>query len=66
MSDKVQVGTLPNGLKFFSVERDGRKMPMLNGRGMVDVWDMRQPNAQEFMCVLRAMDNPSKMKDVTP
>lgn len=68
--DKIQIGTLPNGLRFLSVERDGRRMPVLNARGMVDAF---RPIGQggvevekELGRALAAMTRPEKLKDVTP
>lgn len=67
--DKVQVGTLPNGLRFVSVERNGRKLPILNARGMVDAFrPIGRGGAElekELGRVLSVMIDPAKLKDVT-
>lgn len=65
MSDKVLVGTVPNGEKFFSVERDGRKLPVLNGKGEVEFWNLRKPVASEFRRVLLALADPERLKVVS-
>lgn len=70
MKDKVLVGTVPNGSRFFSVEREGRKMPLLNGAGEVATWtkqDMYKglySGGNEFQRVLQAMKNPDRLKVV--
>jgi hypothetical protein len=66
MSDKVIVGTVPNGMKFFSVERNNRKIPVLNQTGDVDFWDLKADKLSDFRRMLYVMDNPEKLKDVTP
>lgn len=40
MFDKAFVGTLKDGTgrRFFAVERNGRQMPVLNGKGEVEFW----------------------------
>lgn len=64
MVDKVFVGTVPSGHRFFAVEREGRKMPLLNGAGEVAFWSEPETRTAEFSRVLRAMDNPGGLKDV--
>lgn len=64
--DKAFVGTIPSGLKFIAVERDGRRMPVLNGRGEVDFWDLRKPVAASFSRAIESMDNPERLKVVGP
>lgn len=70
--DKVFVGTIPSGERFFAVEREGRRMPLLDGTGAVAFWPrftagggMDRINI-EFGRVLGAMDKPDGLKDVTP
>lgn len=67
MSDKIEVGTVPGGKRFFSVERNGRKLPVLNGDGEVEFWPKFRPTAKaekDFGRVLRALDNVDRMKIV--
>lgn len=71
MSDKILVGTVPGGRRFFSVERDGRKMPVLNGEGEVEFWGARGQGGIDraeamFIRTLRALEQPEKLRDVTP
>lgn len=69
MSDKIEVGTVPGGKRFFSVERNGRKLPVLNGDGEVEFWPKFGGPAKtekDFGRVLRALDNADKMKIVNP
>ena len=68
--DKVLVGTIPGGKRFFTVEREGRKMPLLDGRGRVEFWDPYLYGSQaaaeaSFARVLAAMDKPEGLKVVT-
>lgn len=63
--DKVFVGTVPSGERFFAVERAGRKMPLLNGRGEVAFWSEPETRTAEFSRILAAMDKPEGLKDVT-
>lgn len=62
--DRAFVGTIPSGLKFITVERDGRRMPVLNGKGEVDFWDLRGPVAAQFSRAIEAMDRPERLKVV--
>lgn len=64
VNDKAFVGTVPSGLKFLAVERDGRRMPVLNGKGEVDFWDLRKPVTAAFSRAIEAMDNPERLKVV--
>lgn len=69
--DKVFVGTIPSGERFFAVEREGRRMPLLNGRGDVAFWNPYNYGSQDdaeqaFSRVLAALDKPEGLKDVTP
>jgi hypothetical protein len=71
--DKAFVGTLKDGTgrRFFAVERNGRQMPLLDGKGEVEFWDpynYGSKNAAEasFSRVLQVMDKPETLKVVNP
>lgn len=69
--DKVLVGTVPGGQRFFTVEREGRRMPLLNGKGDVAFWDPYNYGSKDaaeasFARVLQAMDQPETLKVVNP
>lgn len=69
MMDKAFIGTIPDGRRFFAVEREGRRMPLLDGSGAVAFWPKWDGYADrlapDFARVLKAMDNPEGLKDVT-
>lgn len=72
MSDKAFVGTLKDGSgrRFFAIEREGRRMPLLDGRGEVAFWSKAEVyqagygGQNEFARVLKAMDKPEELKVV--
>lgn len=66
MSDKAWVQSAPGGERYFVVEREERRMPVLNGRGDIDFWDLKTDNMADFRRMLDAMDHPERLKDVTP
>lgn len=58
----------PDGRRFFAVEREGRRMPLLDGSGEVAFWPKWDGYADrlapDFARVLKAMDNPEGLKVV--
>lgn len=70
--DKAFVGTLKDGTgrRFFAVERNGRQMPVLNGKGEVEFWPKwdgyADRTAPDFSRVLQVMDKPETLKVVNP
>lgn len=66
--DKILVGTVPGGRRAFFVERDGRRMPVLNGKGEVEFWTERDTldRSSGFSRVLAVLGCPEKLRDVTP
>lgn len=64
--DKAFIGTMPDGRRFFAVEREGRRMPLLDGSGAVAFWSDPATRTVEFSRVLQAMDRPEGLKNVGP
>ena len=69
--DEALVGKLPDGRRFISILRDGRKMPVLDNNGDIVMFSPREERAARmypdaaFRRMLNAMNEPDKLKVVS-